>query len=191
MADIKDLTMILRAQIPIVVIESADERRVLALLLRFAMQEGLSFYEWSVTRGLKLGGFGTRPCEDDCLDEPEALLAHIAETPGPAVYALCDFHPYLADDPKVIRHMKDIALANEELRNTLVLVSHALDVPRELGRLSAKFNLQLPSDDELVGMVRAQAKRWSEQHQGQKVRTDQATLDKLVAKSQNFCMQNS
>ena len=181
MADTKDLTMILRAQIPIVVVESADERRVLSLLLRFAMQEGLSFYEWRVTRGLELGGFGSAPKDQDELAEPEALLAHIATTPGPGLYALCDFHPYLVDDPKNIRYLKDIALANEQLRNTVVLVSHEFTVPRELGRLTAKFNLRLPSDEELVGLVRAQAKAWSETNKGMRVRTDQRTLDKLVA----------
>ena len=35
------------------------------------------------------------------LTEPDDLLEHIAATPGPAIYALCDFHPYL-DDAKTI-----------------------------------------------------------------------------------------
>ena len=51
MSDTRDLGLILDARIPIVVIESPDERRVLALLLQFAMQRGLPFSEWSVTRG--------------------------------------------------------------------------------------------------------------------------------------------
>src|SRR5690606_13299717 len=78
-------------------------------------------------------------------------------------------------------YLKDIALEHERLGNTLVLVSHALAVPPEIGRLSAKFELRLPSDEELVGMIRAQARAWAEQHQGRKVRTDQATMDRLVA----------
>ena len=52
MSDTRDLGLILDARIPIVVIESPDERRVLALLLQFAMQRGLPFSEWSATRGL-------------------------------------------------------------------------------------------------------------------------------------------
>ena len=180
MADTKDLATILNARIPIVAIESADERRVLALLLRLAMERQLSFYQWRVTRGLELGGFGPAPDKAAELTDPEALLAHIAGTPGPALYALCDFHPYLKDAPTNVRYLKDIALDHEQLGNTTVLVSHTLEVPVELGRVTAKFNLRLPSDDELMGMVRTQAKAWSEQHR-QKVRTDQRTLDRLVA----------
>ena len=181
MADTKDLATILNARIPLVAIESADERRVLALLLRLAMDRQLSFYEWRVTRGLELGGFGARPERGGELTDPEALLAHIASNPGPALYALCDFHPYLRDEPKNVRYLKDIALDFDTLGNAVVLVSHTLDVPPELGRMTAKFNLRLPSDEDLVGMVRPQAKAWAEQHEGQRVRTDQGTLDKLVA----------
>jgi hypothetical protein len=180
-ADIKDLGMILNAKIPLVVIESADERRVLALLLKLAMERHLSFYDWRVTRGLSLGGFGSAPENGAQLTDPEALLAHIAANPGPSLYALCDFHPYLRDAPRVVRYLKDVALDHERLGNTVVLVSHGMDVPQELGRLTAKFQLRLPSDEELVSLVRAQAKTWSAQHQGSRVRTDQRTLDKLVA----------
>ena len=181
MADTTDLAMILTARIPIIAIESADERRVLELLLRLAMQRNMSFHEWRVTRGLEHGGFSAEPPREPELADPEALLAHITRLRGPGLYALCDFHPYLHDSPKSLRYLKDIALDHERLQNTVVLVSHAVDVPPELGRLTAKFNLRLPSDDELVGLVRAQAKAWSEQHRGQKVRTDQETLDRLVA----------
>jgi SpoVK/Ycf46/Vps4 family AAA+-type ATPase len=180
-ADTKDLSLILDAKIPIVVVESHDERRVLAMLLRFAMKRQLSFYEWRVTRGLELGGFGAGVDSDADLKDPETLLSHIASTPGPSLYVLCDFHPYLANEPTIIRHLKDIALDHEQLGNTLVLLSHELSVPQELGRLTAKFDLRLPSDEELMALVRAQAKDWAEQNCGKRVRTDNDTLKRLIA----------
>ena len=86
MADTKDLNVLLDAQVPIIGIESPDEERVLQFLLRFAMQRNLSFYEWTITQGLRLGGFGTDVGTDDSAgshEEPEALLKHIAKTGGP------------------------------------------------------------------------------------------------------------
>jgi SpoVK/Ycf46/Vps4 family AAA+-type ATPase len=151
------------------------------LLLRFAMQRQLAFYEWRVTRGLHLGGFGTDVANNDALKEPEALLEHIAHHQGPALYVLCDFHPYLAGEPTIIRYLKDIALDHDRLGNTIVLLSHQLSVPSELGRLTAKFDLRLPSDEELMALIRAQAKDWAEQHQARKVRTDNKTLKRLIA----------
>ena len=181
MAETKDLGMILDARIPIIVIESPDERRVLALLLQFAMKRALSFYEWRSTRGLELGGFGSQVADSESFTDPEALLAHIAATPGPAIYALCDFHPFLVDNPKITRYLKDIALDKETLNNTVVLVSHELNVPQELGRQTAKFDLRLPSDEELNALIRNQAKEWAQKNAGKKVRTDNNTLKRLIA----------
>jgi SpoVK/Ycf46/Vps4 family AAA+-type ATPase len=180
-SDTRDLGLILDSKIAVVVIESADERRVLALLLQFAMQRGLPFDEWSVTRGLRRGGLVGNGTDEIKLTEACDVLQHIGSTPGPALYALCDIHPFLANDPKTIRLIKDIAHDYDHLGNTLVLVSHALTIPPELGRLTATFNLRLPSDDELLSMVRKQAQEWSRLHQGRKVSTDNKTLDKLIA----------
>ena len=82
---------------------------------------------------------------------------------------------------KNVRYLKDIALEFENLKNTVVLISHELSVPRDIGRLTATFDLRLPSDEELISLVRLQAKDWSEQNHGKKVRTDTKTLDKLIA----------
>jgi len=180
-SDTRDLGLILDARIPIVVVESPDERRVLALLLQFAMQRGLPFSEWSATRGLRRGELVGDGAADVALCDPNKALINICSTPGPALYALCDIHPYLAIEPKTIRYIKDIALDYERLGNTLVLVSHALTIPQELGRLTATFNLRLPSDDELLAMLRKQAQEWARLHKGRKVTTDSKTLDKLIA----------
>ncbi len=182
MADTKDLSVILDAKIPIVVVESPDERRVLALLLRFATQRRLAYFEWSATKGLVLGGIeqpastGETRCQ-----EPLEVLQHIASKRGPALYVLCDFHHYLDNEPLHIRHLKDIALGHEKLGNTVVLLSHSCKVPPEIGRLTASFSLRLPSDDELMGLVRRQAQAWAEQNNGQKVKTDGETLKKLIS----------
>ncbi|MCP5182279.1 MAG: AAA family ATPase [Pseudomonadales bacterium] len=181
MADTKDFHLILDAGIPLIVVESSDEPRVLALLLNSAIQRRMSYYEWSATQGLRLGGFGESLRDQQQMRDPEDVLKHIAQTPGPAIYALCDFHPYLDKEPLHVRYLKDIAQQREALGNIVVLVSHQLKLPAELGRFTASFAMRLPSDDELMGMVRKQAQVWSEQNGGRKVRTDSETLRKLIA----------
>ncbi len=181
MRDTKDLGLILDTKIPIVVIESPDERRVLALLLQFAMSRGLPFSEWSVTQGLRRTELMGDPPPNIKHAEPDEALSHILKSPGPALFALCDFHPYLTGEPKTVRLLKDIAHEYDTLNNTIVLVSHSLTIPQELGRLTATFNFTLPSDDELLAMVRKQAQEWARVNKGRKVKTDSKTLDKLIA----------
>ena len=180
MGDTRDLSLILDSGIPIIAIESPDERRVLGLLLGLAMKRSLQFSEWSITRGLRRGGFGTELPKDIRLEDPEALLAHLAAEPGPGLYALCDLHPWFSE-PKVVRYLKDIALEHESKGSTVVLVSHRLTPPPEIGRFTASFKLQLPSDDELMAIVRKQAKEWSSLNTGKRVKTDRETLTKLIA----------
>jgi SpoVK/Ycf46/Vps4 family AAA+-type ATPase len=181
MGDTRDLSLILDANIPIVAIESPDERRVLGLLLRLAMQRASEIHEWSSTRGLRRGGFGTDTSNGAELTDPEAVLQHIVKRQdGPAIYALCDMHPYF-NEPKIVRQLKDIALDFNSAKNTLILISHKLDTPAELSRYTASFNLRLPSDDELMAIVRKQAQSWGETNAGARVKTDRATLEKLIA----------
>jgi AAA+ superfamily predicted ATPase len=181
LSETKDLGLILDTQIPIVVVESSDEKRVLALLMQFAMQRGLPFSEWSVTRGLRRGELVGDPPPNIKYGDPDEALQQIYRTPGPGLYALCDVHPYLTSQPKTVRLLKDIALDYERLQNTLVLVSHQLTIPQELARLTASFKLSLPGDDELLAMVRKCAQDWARLHRGRKVTTDSRTLDKLIA----------
>lgn len=192
MADSKDLALILDANIPIIAIESPDERRVLALLLQLALKRGLPFEQWSAARGLEAGGVtraaplarsATRNGAEASgqLVEPQDVLAHISRKPGPALFALCDMHPYLKDEPRNLRFLKEAALDYDALHNTVVLISHQLQIPPEIGRLTAKFDLRLPSDEELMGLVREIATDWSKRNRGAKVKTDQATLNRLVA----------
>ena len=180
MADTKDLSVILDAKIPIIAVESPDEQRVLALLLNFATQRRLAYFEWTATQGMVLGGMQRDRERQGRYAEPREVLSHIASHRGPALYVLCDFHPYLENEPLHVRYLKDIALNHERLGNTVVLLSHQLSIPPELGRLTASFNLRLPSDDELMGLVRRQAQAWAEQNGGQKVKTDSETLKQLI-----------
>ncbi len=93
---------------------------------------------------------------------------------------LCDLHPFLGDSPTLVRLLKEIAMADGNHRPTVVLVSHALKLPAEVQRFAARFSLSLPSEDELLGIVREEATRWSERNRGARVRTDNRTLQQVV-----------
>lgn len=93
---------------------------------------------------------------------------------------MCDLHPFLEDNPRLVRLLKEVAMADSPQRPTLVLVSHALRLPPEVQRYSARFTLALPSEDELLAIVREEATRWSERNRGARVRTDNRTLQQVV-----------
>ena len=117
MHEARDLELIIDSKVPIIAVETPDERRVLDLISRFTIKRALSSFVWTQTRGLlPLSYLGEQVSAETDLSDPEALLRHVAQTPGPALYVLCDFHAHMQDAPKVVRYLKDIALDYETCR---------------------------------------------------------------------------
>ena len=175
--DIHDLELLLRSRIPLIVIQTRDEKRVQRLFASLAVRLAIPVMAWSATSGLQRIDYEAAPQKH--ASEPRKALGQIKATETPTIYLLMDFHPYL-DDPYNIRLLKEIAQDYLALKHTLVLVSHALDMPPELGGFSAEFALSLPDTARLEAIVREEAGYWSEAHHGQRVKTDRKTLDIML-----------
>lgn len=177
--DIHDLGLVLDSKIKLILIESWDEPRVLETLTSLAVRRGLGLHFWSITEGLQRLGFAGGSSDEATL-EPEAALKLIKADPQANLYAMCDLHPFLDDNPKLVRLLKEVAMRDAPHAPTLVLVSHACKLPAEVQRFAARFSLALPSEDELLAIVREEATRWSERNRGARVRTDNRTLQQVV-----------
>ncbi|MCQ4241456.1 AAA family ATPase [Stutzerimonas stutzeri] len=177
--DIHDLALVLESRLRLVVIESWDERRVLETLTGLAIARGMALQVWSVTEGLRRLAFGGEALDEGESCAPEVALKHVKHDPQRSLYVFCDLHPFL-DQPQLVRLIKEIAMAEESSASTLVLVSHAFTLPAEVQRYAARFSLTLPSEEELLSIVRDEATRWSERNRGARVRTDNRTLQQVV-----------
>ena len=178
--DIHDLGLVLDSRVKLILIESWDEPKVMETLTGLAVRRGLGLYAWSVTEGVQRLGFGGEPLGGEESRDPVAALRLIKHDQQANLYVLCDLHPFLGDSPTLVRLLKEIAMAEGNHRPTVVLVSHALKLPAEVQRFAARFSLSLPSEDELLGIVREEATRWSERNRGARVRTDNRTLQQVV-----------
>lgn len=178
--DIHDLGLVLDSKVKLVLIESWDERRVLETLTGLAVRRGLSLFTWAITEGLRRGDIAGEAFAEGSSHEPEAALRLIKADPQASLYVMCDLHPFLDDNPKLVRLLKEVAMADGAHAPTLVLVSHACRLPPEVQRYAARFNLALPGEDELLAIVREEAARWSERNRNRRVRTDNRTLQQVV-----------
>ncbi|MEK9871343.1 MAG: ATPase, partial [Gammaproteobacteria bacterium] len=177
--DLHDLALILDSRVPILAIESYEEPRVLEMLTGLAVHRTLPLFTWSITEGLNRLGFGAEP---ETVDSPSAthVLEVIKESQTPSLFVLCDFHPYLKDEPVNIRLLREIAMRHNQLDHTIVLLSHALDLPPEVRRYSARFELSMPTEEQLMHLVREEANNWSKAKGGRPVRSASDTFRKLV-----------
>jgi SpoVK/Ycf46/Vps4 family AAA+-type ATPase len=180
MQDVRDLAMLIESKVPLIVLETHDELRALEMLTRLAMKRTMGFFTWSVTEGLNSLGFGAQTEVTDKTDSPEVVLNTIKQHTQPSIYALCDFHPFLLDEPKHVRLLKDIAINYELLQHTIILISHKLTIPPELKRYCAQFNLSLPDDAQLMSIIRDEVSGWSRANNNLRINTNRDVLKKLV-----------
>lgn len=179
MPDVRDLELLVQAKTPLVIIESIEESRVLETLARLATRMSRPFYRWTITDGLTRLGFGFELMPDEASVEPGQVLTQIRKMRQSGVFALCDFHPYLSD-PRLVRRVKDIALSAQQTGHTLIFISHRFGLPPELGGLSARFELRLPSTEQILALVKEEAAEWASQKGGTRVRADNQALQHLV-----------
>jgi SpoVK/Ycf46/Vps4 family AAA+-type ATPase len=179
MNDLHDLELLLRSRIPLITIETREEKRVTRLFGRLAVKLALPVMSWSATTGLQRIDYAAAPQRH--ASEARQALGQIKATETPTIYLLLDFHPYLEDHYN-IRLVKEIALNYQTLGHTLVLVSHELELPPELAGFSARYSLSLPGTQQIEEIIREEADHWSAANNGGKVRTDRKTLDLVVTR---------
>ncbi|NIT64775.1 MAG: ATPase, partial [Gammaproteobacteria bacterium] len=145
-----------------------------------AREQDRSLSRWTVTDGLLSARFGLQVADAGEHHEPDAVLRYLKEHARPGIYVLCDLHPWLADHPRNTRLLKDIVLRNEHGPVTLVLVSHVLELPRELSRYAVRVSVALPSEGEILSLVKEEARLYASRNQGTKVRADSASVVQLA-----------
>src|SRR3954463_1917029 len=163
-----ELQTLLASRVPLVIIESREETRVIELVRDAALraQRGRNWgvFQWTVTEGLlridvDMGG------AQHTLAQPDQLLRHIRATPMAGIYVLLDFHPYL-DNPLFVRTLKDIAQEYPKCARTIVLVSAEIKIPPEIEHLTARFGIRLPDKQERNGIVMRMAREWAQLNGG-------------------------
>ena len=131
--DVRDLHLVLDARVKLIVLESWDELRVLQTLTQLAIQRATPFFVWSITKGLH--GLNFADGADEETSEPVEAVKKILRAQAAGLYVFCDLHPFLEDNPLLVRLLKEIAMQTDINRPSLILVSHQLNLPVELQRM--------------------------------------------------------
>lgn len=177
----RDLELILRSRMPIVVIETRDEKRMLDLLRNITMSRSSDVYiplfRWTVTDGLQRLDIDLEPQLHN--SEPPDVLKHIRAVTKPGVYVLLDFHPYL-EDPVIIRLLKDISMRYKDVSRQLILVSHRVNLPHELEGFAARFDMALPTEKDREKIIKRVAAEYTKENPGSRVQYDPKAYKLLI-----------
>ena len=187
MSDQHELGLLLRGRIPLIAINSRDERGILELLTQQVManptRDYLPLFRWSVTDGLQRMDIALEP--QTLNSQPTDVLAHIRAVRKAGYYVLIDFHPYLKD-PLLVRKIKDICLTFQDNGGKLVLLSAGLELPEELKHFSVQFEMRVPDEIERTRLVQEAAREWRERS-GRNVSSDRRAIQMLVRNLAGLC----
>ena len=145
-----ELSLLIKSRYPVVYYESVDEKYALLQLRSIAAEQGLVFYEWSVTEGLsRIGQEGAyyQTNEPISVLKMTTYLCGLDSTP-PGMFVLKDFDRYLGD-ALTMRLFKDAVNKVRNTKNTFVLLSAEYKLPKELEQETARILGGYPDGGEL------------------------------------------
>lgn len=177
MQNLKDLELLLKSSVPVVVIKTHEENRVMGLFNHIIQVVSKPVYRWTVTEGLKRLDVDM-PAQFHN-SKPIELLTQIKMTKQAGIYLLLDFHPFI-EDPVHVRLLKDIAQMHVDVPHTLVLVSHELEIPSELKKYCVNFEFSPPDRDKIETMIRKEAQSWSRLNQNLRIVVDKKILNRMI-----------
>ncbi|MCP4874312.1 MAG: AAA family ATPase [Gammaproteobacteria bacterium] len=172
-----DISLLLRSHTPILTLETHEEARAIELMKEIALNMSFPIFKWSVAVGMQRVDLDMDP--QALLKDPAKALGHIHSSELEAIYMLLDFHPFM-EDPVIVRHLKELAMSVRDTRTRLVLVSHKLQMPPEVKKLSVNVTLSLPDEAALLEIVRKEAAAYTRERENRRVSTDKKVLQQLV-----------
>ena len=168
MTELQDLTALIRANTPLIVIETQDEARIVELFRQALSQVWRALYRWSITEGLRRIDMDR---EDEAQGPPDAsaALQAMKQAEQRGIYLLLDFHPYLGYASSQ-RQLRDLIQRRHCQPHVVVLVGAKVELPPELEAVAVRFNPRLPDANALLKMVREEATDYARENGGRRHR---------------------
>jgi hypothetical protein len=148
-----------------------------AIGMQSSTAEYMPLFRWTITDGLQRLDIELEPQLMN--SEPADVLKHVRAVSKPGIYVLLDFHPFL-DDPVHIRLIKDICIHYRDVPRQLILISHQIELPRELEPFSARVDMALPGEKERKAIIETVAREYSAENAGAQVQVDPKAYELLV-----------
>lgn len=190
------LKILIDSSTPIVVIETVEEMRAVAMVHQACSDLNLAMFEWTIADGLVRSGstvavpnlpkaYAARPNSDVNqtaiynTTDPVQALANLEAMTIDGVFVLKDFHRHM-DSAVVVRRLRDVAQKFSTNRRTLIITAPSIEIPSELTGLIEYLELPLPERDRLRDIIESTFKRLAKTHT-LALKLDAAGVDAMAA----------
>jgi AAA+ superfamily predicted ATPase len=172
----EELQLLLRSRFPIIVVETPEEARFLALIETVANLDDVPLFTWTTVQGLR------RPLKRENVPQTRELLDAVQElvkSPQNGIYVFFDAMPFL-HLPGAIRAFREIAYDHNRTKRTLIFVGSKVTLDPDLQRMSASFRPALIGATEVRALVKEEFENYNYQMGLTGLRGDQAAYEMLV-----------
>ena len=185
-SELQDLAALIRANTPLIVIETQDEARIVELFRQALSQVWRALYRWSITEGLRRIDMDR---EDEAEGPPDAsaALQAMKQAEQRGIYLLLDFHPYLGYASSQ-RQLRDIIQRRHCQPHVVVLVGAKVELSPELEAVAVRFSPRLPDANALLKMVREEATDYAKENGGRRVEADGEAVQQIVRNLQGLSL---
>ncbi len=178
MNDLLDLFHLVKSRVPLITIETRDEKEVIHLIVSLGSSLRKPVYGWNLVRGFSLLDKSGEINGSNQL-EPTEVLYTIYQNYRSAMFVLVDYHPYLKNDRNV-RLIKELALNSDKLDQTIFFISSQIELPDEVKFLSTQYELAFPSDEEIRNFLMETIEKWKAETPNKKVDVDESILNVFI-----------
>ena len=183
MGGLQDLVALIRADTPLIVIETTDEARAVDLVRQSLLQVWRAMWRWSITEGLRRLDVDGE--SDASAAEVSSVLREIFAAEQRGVYLLLDFDPYL-DYAGTQRQLRDLIEQRNCKQHVLVMIGAKVELPAEIEPFAVRFRPRLPDLNTLLKLVREQVDAYAQEHGGKRAQTTDETIQRIARNLQGL-----
>lgn len=164
---VQEIDILVRAKYPVLYMVTHEEERAERIIAEVARRQNKRCYSWSLTRGLLESGTDLqmkKKVSEATTDPYEAMNAVIDNVEN-AIFIFKDLHPFLKQDIRIVRRLRELAGFLRDSPRTLFLIAPSLTIPCELEKeiTVIEFGFPTPGEisqkiDEMIELVKGNPK---------------------------------
>jgi hypothetical protein len=150
--EIGDFEILIRANHPLIVLETDEPERGEALIRWVADRLGIAYAQWEPSSGLSRGDLASFQVEGS--ESLAVALEYIANTPGECLYHMAGLTQEQLQEPTVLHRAVEAAHRLFQDRSAIVIPTLGLSIPPELARVVTVLKLGTPTRDQYYRFVK-------------------------------------
>ncbi|OGS11427.1 MAG: hypothetical protein A2234_04880 [Elusimicrobia bacterium RIFOXYA2_FULL_58_8] len=148
----EEISLLIKSRYPLVLVDTMDEDYVTGQLHGVAQDQSLTFYSWTLSKGLRIGANQNAFYKTNDAVTMLRVVNDLIKDPHRALFVFCDLDRFLGE-AVAARLFKDILNSIKNTPTTVVLLGAEAKLPADLAALAARISGGYPDEKQLLAEI--------------------------------------